>query len=175
MKLLLAALLAFSITYAENFTLKSNDLSGQLTKKQEFNGFGCSGENVSPDLEWSDAPKGTKSFAILMYDKDAPTGSGWWHWIAFNIPASATAISSNASKLNLLPKGTVEGTNDYGEIGFGGACPPEGHGDHSYVVTIHALDVSELDIDALTNQAVVGYMINAHTIAKSSLISYYRR
>lgn len=175
MKSILSLLLALSISYAGNFTLTSDDLNGQLTKKQEFDGFGCSGKNISPDLQWSDVPKGTKSFAILMYDKDAPTGSGWWHWMAFNIPASTTNISSNASKLKLLPKGTLEGTNDYGAVGFGGACPPEGHGDHTYVITVHALDVAKLDIDAKTNQAVVGYMINAHTIAKSSIISYYRR
>lgn len=175
MKLLLLTLLAFSITYAGNFTLTSSDLQGQLTTQQEFNGFGCSGKNISPDLKWSDAPKGTKSFAILMYDKDAPTGSGWWHWMAFNIPASTTSISSNASNSKLLPKGMVEGTNDYGLVGFGGACPPKGHGVHTYVVSIHALDVEHLDIDATTNQSVIGYMINSHTIQKSSLISYYER
>ena len=175
MKILLSTLLTFSLSYAGNFTLTSNDLNGQLSKTQEFDGFGCSGKNISPDLKWSDAPIGTKSFAILMYDKDAPTGSGWWHWMAFNIPKSATGITSNASKLNLLPKGTIEGTNDYGTVGFGGACPPEGHGDHTYVITVHALDVEKLDVNAKTNQAVVGYMINAHTIKKSSVISYYSR
>jgi len=175
MKYLLTLLLAFSIANAGNFTLTSEDLSGQLTIKQEFDGFGCSGKNISPDLKWSDVPKGTKSFAIIMYDKDAPTGSGWWHWMAFNIPASTTSISSNASGLKQLPKGTLEATNDYGSVGFGGACPPEGHGDHTYVITIHALDVAKLDINAKTNQAVVGYMINAHTIKKSSIISYYKR
>ena len=175
MKLILSMLLVFSLSYAGNFTLQSDDLSGQLTKKQEFDGFGCSGKNISPDLKWSNAPKGTKSFAILMYDKDAPTGSGWWHWSVFNIPSSTTSISSNASKLKLLPKGTLEGTNDYGLVGFGGACPPEGHGDHAYVITLHALDIEKLDINTKTNQAVVGYMINAHTIQKSSIISYYKR
>ncbi|MEA1983730.1 MAG: YbhB/YbcL family Raf kinase inhibitor-like protein [Campylobacterota bacterium] len=175
MKYLMMLLITLELVYGGNFTLTSNELSGQLTKKQEFNGFGCSGKNISPDLAWSDAPKGTKSFAILMYDKDAPTGSGWWHWMAFNIPASTTSVSSNASNSKLLPKGTVEGTNDYGTVGFGGECPPEGHGDHAYVVTVHALDVEHLDIDATTNQSVIGYMINAHTIKKSSIVSYYER
>jgi len=175
MKIILSTLLAFSISYAGNFTLKSDDLQGQLSIKQEFNGFGCRGKNISPDLKWSDAPKGTKSFAILMYDKDAPTGSGWWHWTVFNIPASAKGISSNASNSELLPKGTIEGTNDYGMVGFGGACPPKGHGFHSYVTTVYALDVEHLDINEKTNQAVVGYMINSHTIQKSSIISYYER
>lgn len=175
MKLIIAMLLAFSISYAGNFTLISNDLTGQLTKKQEFNDFGCSGKNISPDLSWSDAPKETKSFAIIMYDKDAPTGSGWWHWSVFNIPATTTSIASNASNSKLLPKGTMEGTNDYGLVGFGGACPPKGHGNHTYVITIHALDVADLGINEKTNQAVVGYKINSHTIQKSSIISYYER
>ena len=175
MRTLLLTLLTFSLTYAGNFTLTSNDISGQLTKNQEFDGFGCSGKNISPELTWSDAPKGTKSFAIIMYDKDAPTGSGWWHWLTFNIPASTTHIASNASKLKLLPKGSLEGTNDYGAIGYGGACPPKGHGDHTYLITIHALDVAQLDINEKTNQAVVGYMVNAHTIQKSSIVSYYKR
>lgn len=175
MKILMSMLLLASITYAGNFTLSSDELGGQLTKKQEFDGFGCSGENISPALQWSDAPKGTKSFAILMYDPDAPTGSGWWHWSIFNIPASATTLASNASKLKLLPKGSVEGVNDYGNVGFGGACPPEGDGAHRYVITLHALDVAHLDINEKTNQAVVGFMINSHTIQKTSLISYYER
>ncbi len=175
MKILLSTLLAFSLSYGANFTLTSNDIGGQLTTKQEFDGFGCTGKNISPDLKWSDAPQGTKSFAIIMYDKDAPTGSGWWHWSAFNISASARNITSDASKLKLLPKGTIEGTNDYGTVGYGGACPPRGHGDHTYVITIHALDVEKLDINETTNQAIVGYMINSHTIQKSSIISYYRR
>ena len=175
MKVIIIALLAFSISYAGNFTLTSDDLSGQLTSKQEFNGFGCSGKNVSPDLSWSDMPKETKSFAITMYDKDAPTGSGWWHWSVFNIPVSTRSIASGASNSQSLPKGMIEGTNDYGSVGFSGACPPKGHGDHTYVVTIHALDVAKLDINKKTNQAVVGYMINAHTIKKSSIISYYKR
>ena len=175
MKILLATLLTSSFLLAGNFTLKSQDLGGQLTKAQEFNGFGCSGKNISPQLSWSDAPKDTKSFAITMYDKDAPTGSGWWHWSVFNLPNTTTTIKSNASALNLLPKGSSEGTNDYGSVGFGGACPPKGHGFHTYVITIYALDTEKLEINKSTNQAVVGYMINSHSIEKSSIISYYKR
>ncbi|MDQ7067530.1 MAG: YbhB/YbcL family Raf kinase inhibitor-like protein [Sulfurimonas sp.] len=95
--------------------------------------------------------------------------------LIFNIPASTTTIATNASQTKLLPKGAVEGTNDYGEVGFGGACPPKGDGFHTYVITVYALDVEKLDIDESTNQAVVGYMINAHTIEKSSIVSYYKR
>ncbi|WP_415397062.1 YbhB/YbcL family Raf kinase inhibitor-like protein [Sulfurimonas sp. CS5] len=175
MRIIILMLFIYSISNAGNFTLMSDDITGQFTIKQEYQGFGCSGENKSPALKWSDAPKNTKSFAITMYDPDAPTGSGWWHWLAFNIPKTTTSIASNASDLKLLPKGTVEGTNDYGSIGFGGACPPKGDGDHRYIITVYALDVDSLKIDETTNQAVAGYMINAHTIKKSSIISYYAR
>lgn len=175
MKILFSLLTAVALSFGANFTLLSPDLAGQLTKTQEFNGFGCSGKNISPELSWKDAPEGTKSFAITMYDKDAPTGSGWWHWTLFNVPASASKIVTNASKTELLPKGSVEGTNDYGEVGFGGACPPIGNGFHTYVITVYALDVEKLDLDKDTNQAVVGYMINSHTIEKSSIVSYYKR
>jgi len=175
MKAFLTLLLLTTLSFGANFTLSSSDLSGQLTKTQEFNGFGCSGKNVSPKLTWKDAPKGTKSFAITMYDPDAPTGSGWWHWSVFNIPASTTEIATNATRSNLLPRGSIEGTNDYGIVGFGGACPPKGDGFHTYVITVYALDIKKLDIDEKTNQAIVGYMINAHTIEKSSLVSYYKR
>jgi len=175
MKTLFLSLLVVTLSYGANFTLSSKDLGGQLLSTQEFDGFGCSGKNISPELSWKDAPKGTKSFAITMYDKDAPTGSGWWHWSLFNIPASVSQIPTNASRSQLLPKGAVEGTNDYGTVGFGGACPPKGHGFHTYVFTVYALDVDKLNIDKNTNQAVVGYMINSHTIEKSSLVSYYKR
>lgn len=175
MKSLLSLVFIATLSYATNFTLSSADLAGQLTKVQEFDGFGCTGKNISPELTWKDAPKGTKSFAITMYDPDAPTGSGWWHWTLFNIPATTTSIARNATRSELLPKGATEGTNDYGLVGFGGACPPKGDGFHTYVITLYALDVEKLDLDKSTNQAVVGYMINAHTIEKSSIVSYYKR
>ncbi|HIP20483.1 MAG TPA: YbhB/YbcL family Raf kinase inhibitor-like protein, partial [Sulfurimonas sp.] len=107
MKTLFLSLLVVTLSYGANFTLSSKDLGGQLLSTQEFDGFGCSGKNISPELSWKDAPKGTKSFAITMYDKDAPTGSGWWHWSLFNIPASVSQIPTNASRTQLLPKGTV--------------------------------------------------------------------
>ena len=160
---------------AEGLTLKSSDLGGQLTKAQEFSAFGCNGQNISPELHWSHAPKGTKSFAITIYDPDAPTGSGWWHWQVVNIPATVTSISTDASAKHALPKGAVEITNDYGTVGFGGACPPVGDKPHTYIVTVHALDVETLPVEVGTNAPIVGYQINAHTIEKASLVSYYGR
>ena len=159
---------------AGNFTLKSNDIQGQLTKVQEYSGFGCSGENLSPQLRWSDAPKGTKSFAVTMYDPDAPTGSGWWHWVVVNIPAKVHRLDTGASPKQ-MPKGAVEIVNDYGVSAFGGPCPPKGDQPHRYIFTVHALDVEKLDLKPETNTPVAGFMINAHTIGKASLISYYGR
>ncbi|MDX1808409.1 MAG: YbhB/YbcL family Raf kinase inhibitor-like protein [Sulfurospirillaceae bacterium] len=166
---------AINITFAGNFTLKSNDVGGQFTINQVFNGFGCSGKNISPQLSWSDAPKGTKSFAITMYDPDAPTGSGWWHWIVYNIPASTSDLVSNASALKLLPKGSVESVTSFGVKGFGGACPPRGDKAHRYVITIYALNVTKLDLGENPSPELVGFNLNAHAIQKSSIISYYGR
>lgn len=164
-----------SVLQAESFTLKSDTLQGQISKAQEFNGFGCSGENISPELHWSHVPKGTKSFAITVYDPDAPTGSGWWHWLIVNIPVDTNKITANASAENKLPKGALETTTDYGITGFGGACPPQGDKAHRYVFTVHALDVENLPVKTDSKSAVVGFMINKHTIEKASLISYYKR
>ncbi|MEA2047151.1 MAG: YbhB/YbcL family Raf kinase inhibitor-like protein [Campylobacterota bacterium] len=175
MKHLILTLLLLSGLVADNFTLESKDLKGQLTKTQEFNSFGCSGENKSPQLQWSNAPKGTKSFAITVYDPDAPTGSGWWHWLIVNIPTTANSIATDASNTQKLPKGALETINDYGTTNFGGACPPEGDKAHTYIFTVYALDVEKLDLTAKSDSALVGYMINKHTIQKATVVSYYER
>ena len=173
-RILTSFILAGTLVMAGNFTLTSIDVGGQLTKKQEFNGFGCNGQNVSPQLSWNGVPKGTKSFAITVYDPDAPTGSGWWHWLAVNIPANVTSIPAGASGKS-MPKGTVETMNDFGSIGFGGACPPKGDKPHRYIFTVYALDVDKLPVEAATKPPVVGYQINAHAISKASIVSYYGR
>jgi len=170
MKYILLLILSISTMMAENFTLTSSSIDGQLTKTQEANTFGCNGANVSPSLAWSHAPKGTKSFAVTVYDPDAPTGSGWWHWLAVNIPANIEKIEAGS-----VPKGVLEIVNDYGTLGFGGACPPEGDKAHQYIFTVHALDVETLPVESKTNAPIVGYQINAHTIEKASIVSYYKR
>ena len=175
MKFLTLSILTATILMAGNFTLESSDIEGQLTKVQEFNGFGCSGENKSPELHWHDAPKGTKSFAITIYDPDAPTGSGWWHWLVVNIPANTTAIKSDASAQKALPKGALETMTDYGSSSFGGACPPKNDKVHEYKITIYALDTDKLEVTDKSDSALVGFMINSHTIRKSSILSYYKR
>ena len=161
----------------KTFTLTSNDMGGEATKIQEFNGFGCSGENQSPQLFWKNAPEGTKSFAVTMYDPDAPTGSGFWHWVVFDIPADVSELVTNAGnvKLNLAPKGAIQSTTDYGIKGFGGPCPPEGHGFHQYIITVYALKTNKLGLDANINPAVVGFNLWNQTLAKASIVSYYKR
>lgn len=177
--LILGILLAVSTSlFGQNtFTLSSNTLGGETTIQEEFNGFGCTGKNQSPQLSWKNAPEGTKSFAITMYDPDAPTGSGWWHWVVFDIPSTTTQLVTNAGniKLNLTPEGTIQSITDYGAMGYGGPCPPEGHGLHQYVITVYALKTETLGLTKETNPAVVGYYLWNNTIAKASIVAYYQR
>lgn len=162
---------------AQTFTLSSQDLGGQATMKQVFEGFGCTGDNVSPQLSWKDAPSATQSFAITMYDPDAPTGSGWWHWLVFDIPTNVHELATGAGSSNpsAMPAGAIQSITDYGTTGFGGPCPPEGDGPHQYIITVHALKVKSLGLDANTNAAVVGYYLNSQTLAKASIVAYYER
>lgn len=171
------SLLWTSAVHAGQFTLASDDLHGQLTQAQVYSGFGCKGNNISPSLKWSDAPGQTKSFAVTVYDPDAPTGSGWWHWVVFNIPADTKELKEGAGdpRKKLMPKGSIQSITDYAATGFGGACPPEGDKPHRYVFTVYALDVAKLDLDEKTPPAMVGFYLNQHLIAKASLIAYYGR
>lgn len=175
--LLCAGLLSCSI--AQAFELSSPDIrDGQpLSKTQEFSGFGCSGDNRTPALNWQDAPAGTQSFAITVYDPDAPTGSGWWHWLVFNLPASSTGLPAAAGQAQgpSLPTGSVQSVTDFGAPGFGGACPPPGDQPHRYIFTVHALKVPKLDLDATAMPALVGYMLNANSLGKASLTATYAR
>jgi Raf kinase inhibitor-like YbhB/YbcL family protein len=165
------------IASAQSFTLRSKDLEGQFNQKQVSNTFGCSGANESPQLNWTNPPAGTKSFAVTMYDQDAPTGSGWWHWSIFNLPANTTEIvrgAGNASN-HLLPFGAVLGNTDFGVPGYGGPCPPEGDRPHAYVITVWALNIAKLGPDDHATPALVGFLLNQHAIAKTSLIIYSKR
>ncbi|MDE2613465.1 MAG: YbhB/YbcL family Raf kinase inhibitor-like protein [Burkholderiales bacterium] len=148
-----------------------------LTDAQVFNGFGCEGKNISPALAWSGAPKDTKSFAITLYDPDAPTGSGWWHWVVYNIPAAATGLPEGAGAADGkgLPAGAVQGRTDFGAAGFGGACPPKGDRAHRYVFTLYALKVDKLDVPADATAALVGFMIHANMLGKASFEARFGR
>ncbi|WP_412058350.1 YbhB/YbcL family Raf kinase inhibitor-like protein [Bartonella sp. DGB2] len=147
-----------------------------LSKKHEYNAFGGTGENTSPALIWNDVPCDAKSLALTLYDPDAPTGSGFWHWIVYNIPPDFQGFASNSGdpSAKLIPNIT-QGRNDYGTFGFGGACPPEGDKPHRYIFTLHALSLKRLDIDNDMPNAVIRFIIYTNQIAKVSLSALYQR
>lgn len=173
----LAVVLGSSSGRAQEFTLTSHDLGSHLTDAQVYSGSGCTGRNISPALTWNNAPAGTKSFAVTVFDPDAPTGRGWWHWLVFNIPAAVHHLGTGAGnpRADLLPPGSVQSVNSYGTPGYGGACPPRGDSPHRYVFTVYALDIKRLDLDPETRPEAVGAQLNRHALAKASLISSYQR
>lgn len=175
--LILAALFVANITFAQTFTLKSKVLGGQATADQVFNGMGCTGSNQSPQLYWENAPTGTKSFVVTMYDPDAPTGSGWWHWVIFDIPANVLELATNAGNVDkgLAPKGAIQSMTDFGQAGYGGPCPPPGHGPHQYIITVYALKTDKLGLDKNAGAPMVGFYLNQNMLAKASLVLYYGR
>jgi Raf kinase inhibitor-like YbhB/YbcL family protein len=159
------------------FTLTSTDLkNGAFAGGQILNTFGCSGDNVSPQLSWTNAPAGTKSFVLTMFDPDAPTGSGFWHWVVVNIPASTTALPNGASKdAAKLPVGSLETRTDLGAPGYGGPCPPARDKPHRYIFTLHALKVEKLDLDVQTSAALVGFNVHMEEIGRATLTARYGR
>ena len=177
--LLVGMLLAASSAQAGDFHLTSPQMKdgGTLAGEQVLNGFDCSGANVSPALQWSYAPSGTKSFAVTVFDPDAPTGSGWWHWVIFNIPATATGLAKDAGNpaLNLVPAGSIQSRTDFGKPGYGGACPPAGDKPHRYIFKIYALKTDKLPLDSDASAAMVGFFLNANKIESTSLTAMYGR
>ena len=180
-RILFAVVLAglSTLTYASGFKLSSPEIkaNGMIPQSFEFNSFGCSGENKSPALKWSGAPKDTKSFAVTVYDPDAPTGSGWWHWVVINIPADVNELADNAGALNstTLPKGAVQGRADYGVAAWGGTCPPKGDKPHHYIFTVYALKTDKLEVPPDATAALTGFMIHANMLAKASFTAKYGR
>ncbi len=134
-------------------------------------GFGCAGGNRSPHLKWSGAPADTKSFAITCYDPDAPTGSGFWHWLVANIPADVTELAAGGK----LPAGALQTRTDFGAPGYGGPCPPEGDHPHRYVFTVFAVKTDRLDVKADTSAAVVGFNLHFNTLAKTEVMGLFKR
>lgn len=165
--------------HAAGFKLSSPTVrpGSMLTDAQVFKGFGCEGKNLSPALTWSGAPAGTKSFAVTVYDPDAPTGSGWWHWVVFNIPAATTELPEGAGAADGkgLPAGAVQGRTDFGAPGFGGACPPKGDKPHRYIFTVHALKTDKIEVPADASAALVGFMIHANRLGQASFQARYGR
>lgn len=169
----------FSANAEESFKLSSPSIKENsiITNKYVYNGFGCKGKNISPELNWSNAPEGTKSFAITVYDPDAPTGSGWWHYVAVNIPASYKGLEQGfAANNNFNTKdGINQIRNDFGIYNFGGPCPPKGSANHHYIFTIYALGVEKLEIPETATAAMAGFMINHNSLAKASFTALYSR
>jgi Raf kinase inhibitor-like YbhB/YbcL family protein len=176
--LALAAMAAVVAAPAEQFTLASTDITpgGRIAEAQVFKGFGCSGGNVSPALTWSHAPPGTQSFALLVHDPDAPTGSGWWHWVLYNLPASTTSLPAGAgdAQKNLLPAGAVQGRTDFGTPGYGGPCPPPGK-PHHYYFRLYALKVPKLELPADSTAAFIGFNVRAQALGSAELMGTYGR
>ncbi|ESE42831.1 YbhB/YbcL family Raf kinase inhibitor-like protein [Shewanella decolorationis] len=150
------------------FNLKSNLTANELIPADYYwNNFGCSGANIAPSLTWENAPKGTQSFAMTFYDKDAPTGSGFWHRVVYNIPKEINILAGGVNG-GELPADAVEANTDLGKPGFFGPCPPKGR-EHRYVWTVHALDVAKLPIDANATPALVGFYLWQHRLGEASL------
>lgn len=145
-----------------------SQVDGHFANAQFANGFGCEGGNLSPHIRWQDAPAGTQSFVVTVYDPDAPTGSGWWHWVVADLPASVHELTLGAgSEPGKLPAGAVQFKHDGGQSGYLGACPPVGQ-THRYVITVHALKVDKLDLPPSASAAMVGFMSYANGLGKAS-------
>jgi len=169
---------------ARAFELVSPDvkLDGPMPEKFTFNGFDCHGQNVSPALDWSNPPEGTKSFALMVHDPDAPTGgAGIWHWVVVNIPATAHSIEEGAGTADgaKLPAGSHQVTNDYAGLtnsaGWGGPCPPKGLGPHHYNFTIYALKIDKLDLPPNATSSLAGFLVNLNALDKAKLTMTYGR
>lgn len=176
---LLAVALTATAARAGDFVLASPDVADQRTVAEAFvyNGYGCGGGNLSPALQWRGAPAATRSFAVTVFDPDAPTGSGWWHWVLYNVPASVDRLPRGAGDpaRQLLPFGAVEGRSDFGTLGYGGPCPPKGSRAHHFVFTVYALDVDALPVHNGASGAMVGFAVHEHKLAEAKLTTIYGR
>lgn len=162
-----------------SFHVTSADIkNGQRLPVAQMSGiFGAGGQDVSPQLSWSGFPKETKGFVVTVYDPDAPTASGFWHWAVAGIPASVTSLSTNAGLPgdSLLPVGSFQLRDDAGMARFLGAAPPVGHGVHHYFVVVHAIDVSSLAITKDVTPAILGFNLFSHTLARATLVAWAER
>lgn len=165
--------------WAAEFQLSSPTIKdqGKIGNEHVFAGFGCSGGNVSPALQWQGAPKDTKSFALTLYDPDAPTGSGWWHWVLFNLSPTLHALPADAGRSDggAAPAGSIQSTTDFGHSGYGGPCPPAGDKPHRYIFTLYALKLDQLPLKRDASGAMVGFYLNQNMIAKASFTAFYGR
>ncbi len=164
---------------ATSFQLSSPVVSdgGTLKDDQVASGFGCTGKNISPELNWKGAPEGTKSFALTVYDPDAPTGSGFWHWVIFNISPTTTSLPAGAGDPSKpgAPAQSIQVRGDAGAAGYFGPCPPQGDKPHHYIFTLFALKLDKLPLDNTASGALVGFYLNANVLAKASFTATYGR
>jgi Raf kinase inhibitor-like YbhB/YbcL family protein len=176
---ILLGLLPAQAVMADSFRLTSSQVreGGRIADEQVFNGSGCQGGNISPALHWKGAPPDTKSFAVTFYDPDAPTGSGWWHWVIFNIPANVTSLAKGAGnpQARLAPPGSIQSRSDFGKPGYGGPCPPIGDKPHRYQFTVYALKADKLPLDGNVPPAKVDSYLHQHVIKKAVLRAQYGR
>ncbi|HZN20633.1 MAG TPA: YbhB/YbcL family Raf kinase inhibitor-like protein [Micromonosporaceae bacterium] len=157
-----------------SFELRSNDIAdGQPLDKRHIHGS-LGGENLSPHLSWSGFPAQTRGFAVTCFDPDAPTGSGFWHWLVLGLPADVTELPAGAGTPDGLPAGAFHVRSDYGEAAYGGAAPPAGDIPHRYVFAVHALDTDDLGLDASATPAYVGFNLTFHTLARGVLRATYQ-
>jgi Raf kinase inhibitor-like YbhB/YbcL family protein len=175
-----AALTGAASASAQKFSLSSADLPAgkPVAMKHVFNGFGCTGENISPALSWKNAPAGTKGFAVMVHDPDAPTGgAGFWHWVVVNLPASATGLpqGAGAADSKTLGEGARQINTDFGTPGWGGPCPPQGNKPHRYNFTVYALKVDKLELPPNATASLTGFMVNGNALAKASITATYGR
>jgi hypothetical protein len=158
------------------FELTSNDLAegGTIAEDHVFDGFGLTGGNASPHLRWSAAPVGTAAYVVTVFDPDAPTGSGFWHWSVVNLAADVTELprGAGAGDASLPGSGGFHVRNDYGTRGYGGPAPLAGPKRHRYIFTVHALD-EPIEVDGDTSPAAVGFNLYFHTLGRAHLIAEY--
>ena len=178
---LLALAVLPAASFAADFRLTSPTVKdgGTVSNEHVYSGFGCSGHNVSPELRWEQAQKETKSFAVTVYDPDAPTGSGWWHWVIFNIPPSVTSLPAGAGNYPVAssraPQGSIQSMTDFGQPGYGGPCPPKSDKPHRYIFTVYALKVDQLPLKQEASGAMVGFYLNQNALGKASFTARYGR
>lgn len=169
----MVAVLLCGTASASDFKLRSADFKpgATINAAQVYRGYGCTGDNTSPALQWHDAPPATRSFALTLFDPDANAGKGWWHWLVIDIPATTRSMTAGAK----LPATAKALRNDFGDTAYGGPCPPPGDTPHHYVLTVYALDVAQLPLAADSKPAAARRAIEKHALAQAGITARYGR